>query len=104
MGTTVSTPLTFEQLGWSADRAKAFVPHAAAGLLPMAAMMKFADPQMMSGYVDMMTDPEFMDAMMKMMDPELMTQMMAAMFKMSMAMPAAMAGAGESLAPKDDSN
>ena len=68
----------------------------------MEAMMKFADPEMMSGYIDMMTDPAFMDQMMKMMDPEMMAQMMAAMFKMSMAMPAAMAKASETMAEKDD--
>ena len=34
MEPTVSTPLAFGRLGWSADRAMAFAPHAAAGLLP----------------------------------------------------------------------
>ena len=34
MRTTATTPLTFDRLGWSADRARAFAPHAAVGLLP----------------------------------------------------------------------
>jgi ribosome biogenesis GTPase len=34
MATPDSAPLTFSQLGWSTDRALAFAPHTAAGLLP----------------------------------------------------------------------
>lgn len=34
MEATVTPPLTFDRLGWSADRAMAFAPHTAAGLLP----------------------------------------------------------------------
>lgn len=34
MSTSIASPLDFSQLGWSADRAMAFAPHAAAGLLP----------------------------------------------------------------------
>jgi ribosome biogenesis GTPase len=34
MSTSITSPLTFDRLGWSADRALAFAPHTAAGLLP----------------------------------------------------------------------
>ena len=34
MSFEIPTPLSFEQLGWSADRAAAFAPHTVAGLLP----------------------------------------------------------------------
>ena len=44
--------------------------------------MKMADTKMMTQWMDMMTNPAMMDAMMKMMNPTLMMNMMSAMTSM----------------------
>ena len=45
MSDLTATPLTFADLGWSADRALAFAPHAAAGLLPGRLVSSVGDGQ-----------------------------------------------------------
>ena len=45
MSTSIATALSFDRLGWSADRARAFAPHTAAGLVPGRLVSSTGDGQ-----------------------------------------------------------